>query len=583
MIFLKSNFEKITEIFKNENENKIINSAEKFFQIIPPYEDLIDKLINTIDKDSYICTSLETFNKLSQYLPENISQLDLPKNYLSVNRLKSFQKKEFFENYEIIALIKLIIWSQKTETGHLHEIKLFQKENLIIPSICADQNLTNIETEPFIKKAIKKDQNNAAICTHQFFIESHEEFKNTLFIDFEKFIKTLFSNSSAYLDIEKLLGPIQKMQKIHPESEILKKVESKITILFGIIGMIFQKYNDRNAYKPRCIVTDQEIQTKEWQEITDSLSNIIKLSFELVKLLDENTEKHLKNWKYNLKILDMIFKHPDLNNYLIFIEEDQYQRVIIKKIPKSISKHLHEVLQKTSNYKVVGENLILADDGDFFKALHAFDKDLEILDLSRKRENLIISIIDDAPISENEIRKNIPEILKDLLIKKQGNVAIIINSLSQLKFFTIELKSLLSSQKINLVSKLTGSISKVATQFKKDPDNSVILLTPNAWQNIEKHKIYKYVNTLIVLKLPFDPPSDAYIVATSEKFKDPFSQLQIPRVNFNLRKIINRLPFEKKNEVILFDSRILNKNYGKSILKNLNQICETSKIKMSNL
>jgi hypothetical protein len=59
----------------------------------------------------------EIFRKIEKELPENIAKIDLPQNYISTKRLNEFKEKESFEEYEITALWKYLIWMQKTKTG----------------------------------------------------------------------------------------------------------------------------------------------------------------------------------------------------------------------------------------------------------------------------------------------------------------------------------------------------------------------------------------------------------------------------------------------------------------------------------
>lgn len=559
----------------SEELNLIINEKNSaLFETTPPYIDLIAQLSTKIDKDSYIAIPNQMFKHAGDYLPEEICKIDSPEKYISLKRLEEFENKRFFEEYEFSALLKYIIWTNQTSTGHLNEITLFNEEKITIHQINIDENISNPEEEYFYKKALEKDVSSATVCSHDYIIESQlpntsaQKIKELLIFDLEKFTKTLFFKTSGYIKLEILLNQLRLLKELHPENKTIESLISKSTILFGLIGMIFEKYNDQNQFIKRVIVSSYILETKEWKDAVTSFTNLFEISKELSEINNEKTHGLLQAWKNSLKNLQEILLNPNLENLMIHIEEDFFEGIVIKSSPLFIKNSLNKILNNCDIYKIISENLNLQDNGEFIKKSFGLEEKIPLYLESKKQENIKISIFRE----NNEEKISLKTFLKDLLIEKKGSTAIIFNSKEQLKYFTLEIGRSLHETPIKIVSQLTGSLGKLQEQFKKDPENSVLFITPNFWENFQN---YELINTLIIHKIPFDPPSDPFIITMSKNFQDPFMEFQIPKAIFALKKLINSLnTSDQEKKVIILDDRIVTKDYGKKFMQNIENLEE---------
>lgn len=553
--------------FQNPNHYKdLIDPAKTaLFEESYPFDGLVKALATEMDKNSYLALSHDLFHQIEQFLPDSLAKIDTPRNYISLARFKKFQEKEFFENHEFTALLKYLIWSKMTKTGLLSELKIVREEKVTINQINIDENIVKAESEDFFKKAIEKDQNSPAICTHQYIIDKKPKIDDLIIMNFDKFIRDLHFNSSKYLKLDILTNQLNAIQELTPGNQTIESLLSKSTILFGLIGMMYQKYNDRSSFTPRAFISNLEIQTKEWGEIEKAIKNLIEISKELGEINDDNTYGHLQNWKNSLKNLHEIFVKPNLENNMIWIEEDFLQNIIVRQTPNSLKPHLQEILANCKNYKIVNENLDLNDNATFTKNLFGLDPDIPLYKDKESNQDLKIFIADDVPERENNEITLINHLV-EFLHEKKGKTALIFNSKQKIKHFTLELSKKLTD--IQIISQLTGSLGKLIEKFKQNPDESILLVTPNFW---ERFKDYHLIDTLFIHKLPFDPPSDPYIVTNSQNFRNPFVEFQIPRATFALIKSIERLP---SGTAIILDPRIITKPYGKAILDNLTTLAK---------
>ncbi|OGJ43157.1 hypothetical protein A3B60_01775 [Candidatus Peregrinibacteria bacterium RIFCSPLOWO2_01_FULL_39_12] len=534
------------------------------FEIDPPYTKLIQDLAENSSKDTYISLPGKLFRKIHTELPDTLSKIDIQKNYISLKRLKILEEKSFFEDYEIKSILKYLVWLQTTKTGLLSEVTLFNEEKAIINQVNINESIENPMDEYFFRKALEKDVSCPAICTHDFIIEHKLKDINLVIFDFINFLQTLEFHSSIYLKLETFLLPLKALQEIHPGNHAIQSLTSKSTILFGIFGMIFEKFNDRNPFSANATINEELIAGKEWADAKSLTINLIEISKELGEIVSEKTSTHLKQWKNNLKLLDSLQSLKDMENSLMWIEKDFKGDIIFRSIPISTRENVKSLLDNCKNFKIINETVDLNDDGKFIKTLSGLEEKLPIHKLSKKAENLNILIAKGINEKDNN---QLPNFLINYIKTNNEKVAIVFTSKQQIEFFTIKL----SQAKIPMASQIAASIGKLQEQFKHLPQNSALLITPNTWENLET---IEDIDTLFIHKLPFDPPSNPSLIALSKNYENPFEELQIPRTIITLKKLINRLKGDqnKSKKAIILDPRLLERDYGQKFISALKEI-----------
>lgn len=543
------------------NYKKILAETNSgLFEEIPPYENLIKDLSVNASPNTYITLPYQIFKEVEIHIPDNISKIDSYRNYISQVRLEEFERQEHYDNDEISALLKYLIWIEETKTGLLSELRIFGKEKKTYDKVRVNENGNTI-AEKFIKKALEKDEKSAAISTHQYIIEnSLPKGSDLIVLDLDQFKKTLHRHLSIYLKLDIMVAPLQFLQELHPQNQSLTSLINKSEMLFGIVENIFEKHNDQNEYSPRCNSTPEIRDSQEWKNCQDLSNSLIQISKELGEISTENTQGYLQNWKANLKGLHSFFFDEGVKFNLRWIDRDyRTTEVTLRKIPKSTDEEMQEIFNNCSSYKIIGENLEST----------STELDLPLHNFTTKAENIEIEIISDLA---NHDSKRIIKYIAEEMKNTPQKAAMIFNAKKQLHIFTLELNQL----ETPIVSQLISSTGKLKAQFKQnvDLDQSVLaLMTPNVWEQFDHHKD---VDHLFIHKIPFDPPSDPEIIAASEGKVNPFIEVQIPKAVNALIKMINRLHNSSKSlkKVTIFDSRISNLDYGKLFTKKLKEVAE---------
>lgn len=557
-------------------EKILTSNTSGLFEVSPQYKEIVHHLLPKAKSHTHIAIDYHLFRQIQNEIPNTFAKIDAPKNYISIKRLENFKNREFFENHEISALLKYLVWLSQTKTGLLSEVCLFNQEKQTIALINIDESINNPPGEHFFAKALEKDQGKPTICTHQYLIESGLKNLPTnsegelLLLDFESFLYSLRFSLSTYLKLDFLLQTLQELQSKHPENQTIQSLSAKCTILFGIAGILFDKGNDQNVFAPRSAVMESTITNKDWQDCAQIISNLIEISMELGAINTAENYPLLQKWKTQLKTISDFFKTPNLETHYAWLEKDPQGEIILRKIPYSVAKELNQILGQFTNYKIISENLDLMDAGSFIKNFSGLPENLALQKLITKSENLEITLIKDINDSD---KNQLPNFLEEYLRKTEEKTAMVFTAKQNLEFITLKL----SQANVPTVSQLTGSTGKLQELYKealasKLLPHPILLVTPNVWENCE---ITEEIDTLFIHKLPFEPPSDPQLTALSQVYSDPFKELQIPRAIMALKKLLNKLNTQDKGKikkVIILDSRLLNKPYGQEFIKNLEEV-----------
>lgn len=556
---------------KNNSEKILTETKSQLFEELPPHEDLIIDITLKSEPDSYIAVPFHVFRKVEASLPDTISKIDTFNNYISTNRLEEFSKQESYTDGEISALIKYLIWKDQTETGLLSEVRVTGEENKTLEKVCVNESVKNPEEEHFIKKALSKEENSPAICTHQYLLESKIPPNQKLILFHpEEFQKTLRRKYSVYITLEYFIAPIIKIQALYKEDETLASLISKSEMLFGLLESLFDQFNDKNEYGPQCNITNQIKAQQNWINAGELTKAIITVSKDLIKVKTDETNSDLQKWKKNLEEIHNFFFVEKTWTKLTWMEiRERKEAIVLRQVPKSVTEEFKNLLGQFSEYKIIGENLE--------ETIDELELESEIVCYSQKAENLEINIITDDELSEEELSG----FIKDYIDANPKPMAVIFNSKKTLQNFTIDADEL----KIPCLSQILGSTGKLKEQFRQTSEGGapiIVAMTPNIWKGFEYQS---HAEVLLIHKLPFDPPNNIEIVIKSENKNNPFFDVQLPKAIQSLKEMINRFRHtgEEKKKIIIFDSRLTQKDYGKYVIAELEKLAEVKKVSLANL
>jgi DNA polymerase-3 subunit epsilon/ATP-dependent DNA helicase DinG len=150
-----------------------------------------------------------------------------------------------------------------------------------------------------------------------------------------------------------------------------------------------------------------------------------------------------------------------------------------------------------------------------------------------------------------------------------GRMLVLFTSYAQLKRTSQNIGPALAEADIQVYEQGEGASSNILLETFRETDRAVLLGTRAFWEGVDIPG--EALSVLVIVKLPFDVPSDPIVASRSETFEDPFNEYQLPEAILRFRQGFGRLIRTQSDRgvVVVLDRRILTKRYGQSFTASL--------------
>jgi DNA polymerase-3 subunit epsilon/ATP-dependent DNA helicase DinG len=151
----------------------------------------------------------------------------------------------------------------------------------------------------------------------------------------------------------------------------------------------------------------------------------------------------------------------------------------------------------------------------------------------------------------------------------EGRTLVLFTSYAQLKRTSKTIHDVLADDGITVYEQGQGASPHALLESFKAADKAVLLGTRSFWEGVDVPG--DALSVLVIVKLPFDVPTDPIISARSETFEDPFYQYALPEAILRFRQGFGRLIRTKTDRgvVVILDKRVLTKQYGRIFVDSL--------------
>ena len=151
----------------------------------------------------------------------------------------------------------------------------------------------------------------------------------------------------------------------------------------------------------------------------------------------------------------------------------------------------------------------------------------------------------------------------------EGRTVVLFTSHAALRSSYATIKPLLETRGILVLGQGIDGSPRQLWQVFHSQERVVLLGTGSFWDGAEE--IIHSPACLVIARLPMPVLNDPPIAARAEHYSDQLHQLTVPVATLRVRRALNRLMWgdTKRNIVVMFDRRVISKEYGSVVLHSL--------------
>jgi DNA polymerase-3 subunit epsilon/ATP-dependent DNA helicase DinG len=186
------------------------------------------------------------------------------------------------------------------------------------------------------------------------------------------------------------------------------------------------------------------------------------------------------------------------------------------------------------------------------------------------KQSTLVYIPEDIPApNENGYQRHVEKGIIELAAELGGRVLALFTSYHQLRETAANISPRLALGNIEVYDQATGGSRETLLENFKSTEKAVLLGTRSFWEGVDIPG--DDLVALVIVRLPFAVPSDPIFSARSSTYKDAFNEFAVPEAILRFRQGFGRLIRTRHDRgiVAVFDSRVINKNYGMKFLESL--------------
>ncbi len=190
--------------------------------------------------------------------------------------------------------------------------------------------------------------------------------------------------------------------------------------------------------------------------------------------------------------------------------------------------------------------------------------------VTEHHEQTLLYLPNDVPEPNTpQYQRGLDETLIQLATALDGQMVVLFTSHAALRSSYAAIKPVLEGRGILVLGQGADGSPRQLWQLFTSQGRVIVLGTGNFWDTIGE--INQAPVCTFITRLPMPVLNDPPFAARADHYSDQLHQLTVPVAALRLRKALNRLAWSdsRRNAVILYDRRVLSKQYGSTILHSL--------------
>jgi len=192
--------------------------------------------------------------------------------------------------------------------------------------------------------------------------------------------------------------------------------------------------------------------------------------------------------------------------------------------------------------------------------------------VTEHHEQTLLYLPNDVPEPNMpQYQRHLDEAIVQLATMLDGQLVVLFTSYAALRSSYGSVKPLLEARGILVLGHGIDGSPRQLWQMYHTQERVVLLGTGSFWDGADE--ISRTPACILLARLPMPVLNDPPIAARAEQYSDQLHQVTVPMASLRIRRALNRLAWSSSNRsaVVLFDRRIISKDYGATVLHTLPQ------------
>ncbi|HEY0752612.1 MAG TPA: exonuclease domain-containing protein [Ktedonobacteraceae bacterium] len=254
------------------------------------------------------------------------------------------------------------------------------------------------------------------------------------------------------------------------------------------------------------------------------------------------------------------------------LQQAETSPVLYSQVIQTMDLFKQHILSAGVGAILVGVALAVDHHFSFYRARFGLDGDTcpALSVVTEHHEQTLLYMPNDVPEPNMpQYQRHLDETIVQLATALDGQVVVLFTSHAALRSSYAAVKQSLETHGILVLGHGVDGSPRQLWQMFHDQERVVLLGTGAFWDGADE--VERSPACVLVARLPMPVLNDPPMAARTEHYSDQLHQVTVPMAALRMRRALNRLAWshEKRNAVVIFDRRIISKEYGSTILHSL--------------
>ena len=274
------------------------------------------------------------------------------------------------------------------------------------------------------------------------------------------------------------------------------------------------------------------------------------------------------------ELLHQAFQRPDPNRVYWLTLASRSNGLVVRSAPLEIGGMLRErVFADLHSVVMTSASLAVAGSFDYFCSRVGLGAEVETQLLASPfdyLEQALVCLPTDVPDPQSEeFEPVVEEIVADVAARLRGRTLALFTSHQQLRNVYTGLKHRDDLDEVLILGQgIDGQRRHVLKAFEEN-ERPLLLGTASFWEGVDVPG--DRLSCVVIVRLPFQVPTEPVFAARAERMRDPFLQYALPQAALRLKQGFGRLirRHDDRGAVVILDNRVLERDYGRAFLEAL--------------